>query len=298
MTAATQVATSLDRRELLRAMRPRQWPKNLLVFAAPMAAGALGRPATLGLSVVAFAAFTAAAAGGYLLNDVCDLRADRLHPDKRFRPLAAGRISVRTAVVGGIVCVSVGTAIAAVTDDELLTIVVTYSLITLAYAYGLKRIPGVEVVIVASGFVLRPLAGSFATGVAPSTWFLAVCCLSALAITVGKRLVELVRLGSAAVGHRAALRHYSVAALSCIQMSAVALMAIAYVGWALTRRTHDARMIDLFSLLPVLVAFARLFVLNAGGEGGAPEQLLLSDRFLQAMAVLWVVLFAAGVAHG
>src|SRR6185437_11137040 len=127
------------------------------------AGGALGHPVVLELSAVAFAAFTAASAGGYLLNDVRDLAADRLHPDKRLRPLAAGAISVRTAVVGGIACAAGAAAVSALTDDELFSIVVGYSLLTLAYAYGVKRVPGVEVIVVASGFVLRPLAGSYAT---------------------------------------------------------------------------------------------------------------------------------------
>ncbi len=297
MTAATQITTPLDGRELLRAMRPRQWLKNLLVFTAPLAAGALGHPVVLGLSLVAFAAFTAAAAGGYLFNDVRDLTADRLHPDKRLRPLAAGRISVSTAVIGGIACAVTAAAIAAITDDELFSIVVGYTLLTLAYAYGVKRVPGVEVLVVASGFVLRPLAGSFATGVAPSRWFLAVCCLAALAITIGKRRVELARLGSAAASHRDALGHYSVSALRRVQAAAVVAMAIAYVGWSLTRVTPAARLIDLLSLLPILAAFIRLMAMNGSGRGGAPEQLLLSDRFLQAMALLWFLAFVAGVAH-
>jgi decaprenyl-phosphate phosphoribosyltransferase len=261
-----------------------------------MAAGALGHPLVLALSVVAFVCFTFASAGGYLLNDVLDLTADRLHPEKRLRPIASGAISVRTAVAGGVACAAVAAGLAALTDDELFSTLLVYSLLTLAYAVGIKRIPGVEVLIVASGFVLRPLAGSFATGVAPSAWFLAVCCLAALAITVGKRLVELVRLGPIAAGHRVALRHYSVAVLGLIQVVAVSGMALAYVGWALTRRSAEARSIDLLSLLPVLAAFTSVAVLNRRGEGGAPEQLLLSNRFLQAMAALWLLLFVAGVA--
>lgn len=297
MTTATPVSTTLDGRELLRAMRPRQWVKNLLVFTAPLAAGALGHPVILVLAVVAFTAFTAASAGGYLLNDVRDLSADRLHPDKRFRPLAAGRISVGAAVGAGILCVATAAAISAVTDDELFAIVVGYSLLTLAYAYGVKRVPGVEVLVVASGFVLRPLAGSFATGVAPSRWFLAVCCLAALAITIGKRRVELVRLGASAAGHRDALGHYSLAVLERIQVLAVAGLVVAYVGWALTRGTADAQAIDLLSLVPVFAALVRLTGLNGKGEGGAPEQLLLTDRPLQVMALIWFGLFVAGVAH-
>jgi decaprenyl-phosphate phosphoribosyltransferase len=290
------IRTGLDGRELLRALRPRQWVKNLLVFAAPLAAGDLGHPVVLALSLAAFVAFTAAAAGGYLLNDVFDLAADRLHPDKRNRPLAAGTISVRVAIASAVGCLVVAATIAALIDDELFLTLVVYSVLTLGYAVRIKRVPGLEVLVVASGFVLRPLAGSFATNVAPSRWFLAVCCLAALAITVGKRLVELVRLGPAAAAHRDALGHYTIAALRRVQLVTISLMALAYVGWALTRPSAMARKLDLVSLLPVLAAFISVAVLNRRGQGGAPEQLILSNRLLQLLVLTWLVLFVAGVA--
>ena len=209
MTTEAAVRAESNVLDLFRATRPRQWLKNLLVFAAPLAGGALGRPVVLASSLVAFGSFTAAASGGYLFNDVYDVAEDRLHPDKRLRPLAAGRISVAAAVGLGVGLVVLGAVVAALTDDELLPIVVTYTLLTLAYAMGLKRIPGIELLVVASGFVLRPLAGAAAADVAPSAWFLAVCCLAAVVVAMGKRLVELVQLGPAAVDHRTTLRHYS-----------------------------------------------------------------------------------------
>jgi decaprenyl-phosphate phosphoribosyltransferase len=296
MTAVqTRPARPLSR-ELVRALRPRQWPKNLLVFAAPMAAGDLAQAGVLVRSLLAFVSFTAASSAAYLLNDVMDAEADRLHPDKRRRPIAAGTVPERVAVVTAVACAVLAAVTAAVTDDELLMVVLGYSALNLAYAHSLKRVAGLEIAIVASGFVLRPLAGAFATGVAPSAWFLAVCCLAAVAITIGKRLAELVRLGAIASHHRAALARYSVSALERIQVVVVLLMSGAYVGWALGRPSTLARTVDVLSLLPVLAAFATVAVLNRRGEGGAPEQLLLSNRRLQLLGGTWLVLFVVGVA--
>ena len=294
-TVQTRPALRLSR-EAVRALRPRQWPKNLLVFAAPMAAGQLAHPGVLLRSLAAFVAFTAAASAAYLLNDVMDAEADRLHPEKRLRPIAAGTVPVRFAVGLAVVGAAVAALTAAVTDDELLLVVLAYSALTLAYAHSLKRVAGLEIVIVASGFVLRPLAGAFATGVAPSAWFLAVCCLAAVAITIGKRLAELVRLGAIASHHRAALGSYSVTWLARIQVVVVLAMSGAYVGWALGRPTTLARTVDVLSLLPVLAAFAAVVELNRRGDGGAPEQLLLSNRRLQLLGGAWLALFVVGVA--
>ena len=265
------------------------------MLAAPLAGGQLGRPAVLLTSAIALAVFTAAAAGGYLLNDVRDVTADRAHPDKRLRPVAAGTLRSSTAVVWGVALTLAAAGGAALTDDELLPIVVLYSVLTFAYGFGLKKVAGLEVAIVASGFVLRPLAGSAATGVQPSAWFLAVCCLAALIVAVGKRLVELVRLGSDATAHRAALGQYSVAVLGRVQLVALAGMTAAYIGWALGHRDTTGRLLAGLSLLPLVVAVGRLMVLNQRGEGGAPEELLFRERKMQLAGLVWFTFFLAAV---
>jgi decaprenyl-phosphate phosphoribosyltransferase len=284
--------------ELVRALRPRQWSKNLLVLGAPLAGGQLGRPAVLLSSAIALAVFTAAAAGGYLLNDVRDVTADRQHPDKRLRPVAAGTLGSSTAVAWGVALTLAAAGAAALTDDELLPLMILYSGLTFAYGFGLKRVAGLEVVIVASGFVLRPLAGSAASNVQPSAWFLAVCCLAALVVAVGKRLVELVRLGPEATSHRAALGRYSVAVLGRVQLLALAGMTAAYLGWALGHHDLTGRVLAELSLVPLVATVGRVMLLNQRGEGGAPEELLLRDRKIQLTGLLWFGLFLAGVLHG
>ena len=141
MTTLEVLRTRRTSRELLRALRPRQWPKNLLVFAAPMAAGDLVHLRVLGLAVLAFVSFTLASASTYLLNDVMDATADRLHPDKRLRPVAAGTLSARTAVRVAVVGAVLAAVTAAFTDDELLVVMLTYSALTLAYAHSLSASP-------------------------------------------------------------------------------------------------------------------------------------------------------------
>jgi decaprenyl-phosphate phosphoribosyltransferase len=165
----------------------------------------------------------------------------------------------------------------------------------LAYGFGGKGVPGVELLVVSSGFVLRPLAGSAATGVRPSGWFLAVCCLAALALATGKRQVELVSLGPTAAAHRPTLRHYSVRGLKVLQALSIAGVLVTYGAWAESRVGAQDRVIAIVSLIPVLVAFARVSVLNNRGEGGAPELLVFRDRWIQAAVVCWVALFVGGI---
>jgi decaprenyl-phosphate phosphoribosyltransferase len=296
MTTALE-RTHTDPRELVLALRPRQWSKNLLVLAAPMAAGDLTHPAVMVPSLLTAAIFTIASAGGYLLNDVCDIDSDRAHPDKRLRPVAAGTLDSQVAVRWGVGLALMAVALAGLVDEELALLLAAYSALTLAYGVRLKRVAGLELVIVASGFVLRPLAGAVAGGVPPSAWFLSVCCLGALTIAPGKRLVELARLGPTAAEHRASLRHYSAKVLGRAQLTAAAAMGAAYLGWALSRPAGPVRSLALLSALPLLAAVARVVLLNRRGEGGAPEDLLRSDRTLQISAVGWLLLFAAGVVN-
>ncbi len=297
MTTAVE-RTRTDPRELILAMRPRQWSKNLLVLAAPMAAGQLSHPAVLVPSLLAATIFTIASAGGYLLNDVCDIDSDQVHPDKRLRPVAAGTLDSQVAVRWGVGLALAAVALAGLVDEELALLIAAYSALTFAYGVRLKRVPGLELVIVASGFVLRPLAGAVAGEVPPSAWFLSVCCLGALTVAPGKRLVELVRLGATAAEHRASLRHYSAPVLGRVQLTAAAAMGAAYLGWALSRPAGSVRSLALLSALPLLAATTRVVLLNRRGEGGAPEDILRSDRTLQMTAFSWLVLFAAGVLSG
>lgn len=286
----------LPLRALFSALRPKQWVKNLLVFAAPLAGGVLTRPHVLTGATVALAVFTAAAAGGYLLNDVNDAARDRAHPDKQRRPVASGALSATAATVaGGMLSVlAPGVAIA---DHRpgLALVVFVYSVLTLLYGVWLKRVPRLELLVLSTGFVLRPLAGAVATGVPPSPWFLAVCCLAALTIAAGKRQVEMSRLGAGARAHRPALAGYTISGLRRFRLTTLGLMLVAYAGWAVTRTTAGDRALGLVSLVPVVAAMTRLAALNSSGAGDAPEVLLLQDRAIQVAVAAWIVVFVFGL---
>src|SRR5690606_22812323 len=179
-------------RGLVRAARPRQWLKNVLVLAAPTFAGVLGEPSAVLATALAFAAFCLAASGTYLINDARDAEADRAHPRKRHRPVAAGVVGVGTAVTVGIVALLASIGLAALVGSLALVGVLTaYVALTTSYSLWLKHIVILDLMGVAAGFVLRAVAGAAAVQVTLSSWFLIVATLGSLLIVAGKREAEL-----------------------------------------------------------------------------------------------------------
>lgn len=295
MTTSDVVITRPWALALVVATRPKQWVKNALVFAAPVAGGALTDSDVLARALTAGAAFVLASAGCYLLNDVYDADRDRRHRDKKFRPVASGQISPLTATVAAATLLAAAVAVSLTIDREMLTVVLlTYVGLVIGYSGGVKEVPGLELLVLAGGFVLRALAGSAATGVRPSNWFLTVCCLAAVTIAAGKRQVELAQLGNDAGQHRAALAHYSTVALRRVRMLAAVGTLAAYASWAATRHGTQVRVLALITLLPVAAAFIRLGRLNDAGDGGAPELVLYRDPFMLACCISWLALFLVG----
>src|SRR6185437_6598393 len=168
---------------VLRTARPRQWPKNLLVFAAPLAGASLGRRDGLLYALAAAAAFGFASVAVYFVNDVVDAERDRRHPRKRNRPVASGALPKAHAVALGAACAVIGLAVGVAIREPLLTATVAgYLSLSFGYSLVLKQIPVIEVMFVASGFLLRVLGGAAATHVPPSGWFLLVCSLGAFGV--------------------------------------------------------------------------------------------------------------------
>jgi len=183
---------------LLRESRPKQWLKNVLVFAAPGAAGVLDEGDNLLLAVLAFASFCFAASGIYIWNDLLDVDADRRHPTKRNRPIASGELSIGAARIAGVAFPIIAIALAAATGRwQTVAVVATYIVITIAYTLRLKHVPVVDLVTVASGFVLRAAAGAVAVDVPMSRWFVLCITFGSLFIVVGKRYAELNEVGKA-----------------------------------------------------------------------------------------------------
>jgi decaprenyl-phosphate phosphoribosyltransferase len=284
-------------RAVITTARPKQWTKNVLVFAAPAAAGVLTEGDAIFETLVAFVAFCLAASATYLLNDAADAVADRLHPTKRNRPIAAGDLSPTAARSVAIGLIVVACAITAPINDGMLTLVVAaYVAVTLSYTIWLKHEPVIDLVAVAAGFVFRAIAGGVATDVPLSDWFLIVAGAGSLFIVTGKRHAEQVELGSASHSHRSTLGEYSTSFLGFVRAVSAGVMITAYCVWAFENasKTGDTFWFQL-SIVPFLTAVLRYgFVIEQGG-GGAPEEVVLADRVLQVVGVIWVITFMLGV---
>jgi decaprenyl-phosphate phosphoribosyltransferase len=282
---------------LWRTARPRQWIKNVLVFAAPFGAGVITQRPELLRTVAAFALFCVAASGAYFLNDAADVQADRRHERKRLRPVAAGELSIALAAVVGSVLLLVAVVAGFATVNVEFGIAITaYVTTTLAYSFWLKHQPVLDLAGVAAGFLLRAIAGGVAAEVWISQWFIIVVGFSSLFIVTGKRSAEHLELGVDRGDHRTTLATYSPTFLRFVRGVATAAAFTAYCVWAFEKGegTGGALWFEL-SILPFVLAMLRYALLLDQGQGGAPEEVFLRDRTLQGLGVLWAALFAAGI---
>ena len=285
---------------LVRTARPRQWAKNLLVFAAPAAAGVLDEAGPLADAIVAFGAFCLAASGTYLLNDVADREADARHPTKRNRPIAAGVVSPATGAIVGVVLIASGVALGLVADWHLSVTVAIYVAVTTAYSHWLKHVVILDVVAVAAGFVLRAIGGATATGVPVSDWFFIVTSFGSLFVVTGKREGEVGDLAEEegdAADVRATLGEYTQDYLSYLRTISSAVMFMAYCVWAFETADATSGSIPWFelSILPFVVAVLRYSLLLDRGEGGTPEELFFRDRPLQLAGLVWAAVYGTAV---
>ncbi len=293
---------------LVRAMRPHQWTKNVLVFAAPVAAGKLRSTEVMTDAAIAFLAFSLAAGGTYLLNDARDVEADRAHPTKRNRPIAAGVVPVGVAVVAGVAALvaALGVAfLAGGTDGSshaLVFTIATYLAFTCAYTVWFKQEPVLDIVFVAAGFVLRAIAGGAATGVPISKWFYIVTSAGALFMVVGKRKGEAVELGADAVRIRPSLAAYTPEFLNYLMGMSSGLLTIAYCLWAfesaLARPDGASTVYFELSIVPFVVAVLRYALLISQGKGAEPERLILRDRPFLLAGLAWAIIYGYGLYLG
>lgn len=282
---------------LLRTARPKQWVKNILVFTAPGAGGVLLHRDVMTDALVAFVCFTLASIATYFINDASDHEADRVHPKKRLRPIAAGIVGLRLAwsVAFGTLTLSLGLAIL-LNGWKLSALLLGYVALTLAYSTWLKHVAVIDLACVAAGFVLRMIAGGIATDIPISEWFLTVASFSSLFVVAGKRYAELVEMGEGQTRSRAVLGEYTPSYLRATWGMAMAVCIAAYCQWAFSR----AALVEMpiwyqLSAIPWVLALLRYALLLEKGHGGAPEDVILSDRVLQALGAIWLACFAVGV---
>ncbi len=293
--AALPVSPARWMTAVVRTTRPRQWPKNLLVFAAPLAAATLGRSDGLGYALLAMFAFACASAAVYFVNDVADAERDRRHPVKRNRPIASGALPAQHAIVLAVLAAAFAIGAGMVIHEKLLVATASgYLCASFLYSMRLKHVPFVEMALVASGFLLRVLGGAAATHVKVSYWFLLVCSLGALGVAVAKRYTELTSLGADAVRHRPAMRWYRPGMLRIWQLLVGAGMLATYLMWAASE-TSAASGWHLASALPLAAALIRFGVLTARRTIRPVEDLITRDAVMLCFEAAWLILFCAGL---
>jgi decaprenyl-phosphate phosphoribosyltransferase len=296
MTTATSPRPSLLG-GIVRELRPKQWIKNVLVFAAPVAAGLFNNRDTDLHALGAFGCFCAAASATYLLNDALDIESDRRHPVKKNRPIAAGIVPVGLAFALAIVLLAVAISGAFLIRRDFGFTILAYLALTTVYSLWLKRMPILDIVAVAAGFVLRAIGGATATGLPISEWFFIVTSFGALFMVTGKRAGERAELGEEAATIRPALAAYTPQYLNYLKAVFSAGTLITYCLWAFASAQESTNGSVLFqlSIVPFAIAILRYALLLEQGKGAEPENLVLSDRTLLAAGAIWAIIYACAV---
>ncbi|MGI8572507.1 MAG: decaprenyl-phosphate phosphoribosyltransferase [Solirubrobacteraceae bacterium] len=279
----------------LATMRPRQWIKNALVVGAAGAAGALGHddvPVRVGLACVAFCLL---ASGTYAINDVRDVEEDRRHPRKRTRPVAAGELSERAAVALGALLLVAGLALCLAIRPLLLLVGASYVALTISYTMVWRRVLLLDLFAIAGGFVLRAVAGGVAAPVTLSRWFILVISAAAVLVAAGKRDAELRRTTREDHPKRDVLELYTPRLLGFILIGSGVIALFAYTMWAFALPTEHGVPWRPLTIVPFALCLARYGLQVVRGAGEAPEELLLSDRWLFGAGAVWLLVFALGV---
>ncbi len=284
---------------IIREARPKQWAKNVLVFAAPGAAGVLDNWSSLWKTALAFVAFCLASSGTYYWNDIHDVAADQQHPTKRHRPIASGALPLGVARIVGTLLLVGGIGLAFALNWQLGLVVLGYVLLTTTYSTVLKHVAVVDLVAVAVGFVLRAIAGAVVTDVRMSTWFVLCTSFGSLFIVTGKRFAELRELGEGG-GTRATLDEYTLTFLQTVLSVSVGATLVTYCIWAFEVRELSGSSWPFYelSIVPMLTALLRYTLILEQGHGAAPEEIFAADRTLQILGVVWAVVFGLGVNVG
>jgi len=285
---------------LVVALRPHQWTKNALLFAALLFAHRLFVLPDLVKSLAAFTLFCALSAVVYLVNDLADVENDRKHPAKRSRPIASGDLGTGQAVAAAVVLAALALPLSFLLDLRFGATALLYMLLQVGYSLRLKDVVIVDVLLVSSGFVLRAVAGAYAIDVYISPWLIVCTLLLALFLALSKRRAEIVLLSDKAADHRTALQHYSPYLLdqmiSVVTASTVTAYGL-YTLWptadhggaASSHPSHMFRPEPLYLTMPFVIygIFRYLYLVHRHNEGGSPSRLLLADRPLQVAILLW-----------
>ena len=279
---------------VVESLRPKQWTKNLLVFAGLTFTYNLRNEPMLAATLAAFAVFCALSSAGYLLNDIRDQAADRLHPTKKLRPIASGRLPTGVAAGLALGLATGGLAVAFSLGTSFGLVAATYLGLTVAYSIWLKHLVLIDVFGISAGFVLRAVGGAVVIGVPVSPWLYVCTVLGSLLLALGKRRHELELLAGGAGGHRRNLEQYSLELVDQLILIVASAMIMAYSLYTFSAenlpRDHSMMLTIPLTLYGI---FRYLYLVRVKRQGGAPEDMLLSDAGLLDTVVGWVLISIA-----
>ncbi len=280
---------------LLTTMRPRQWSKNIFIFAALVFDKQLLMAHSLLRTVAGFVLFCLISSAVYIFNDLADIEADREHPEKKNRPIASGRLSVRAAWIGGILLVVFTLAAGYLLSPSFAIVMAGYFILNLAYSKWLKHVLILDVLVLAAGFVLRVAAGVTLIHVERfSPWLYVVMTLLALYLGFGKRRAELALLSDDAGSHRKVLEGYTIPLLDQYIMIVTGTTIVAYSLYTFSAPNVPANHSMMLTIPFVVYAIFRyLYLIEVEHSGGAPEEILLSDKPFQIAMLLWAIAVVA-----
>ena len=275
---------------MLQLLRPSQWSKNALLFGALLFSKHLFDPTAVLRVVAGFAAFCLIASSAYVMNDLRDVERDRRHPQKRFRPIPSGRVSPTVALILGLSSAAAGLGIAAALGWGFLSLIVFYLLWQVAYTFLMKEIVILDVMSLATGFVIRAVAGGVVIHVPISPWLVICTFLLALFMGFAKRRHEVVLLEAGAADHRRSLREYSPYFLDQMIAVVTASTVLAYAVYTVSPEVREKLGTEyLYLTIPFVLfgIFRYLYLVHQKEEGGNPTQLMLTDVPLIVDVFLW-----------
>ncbi len=282
--------------------RPKQWVKNIFVLTAIIFSGRVSDPESIVTTLLTFAAFCLASSSIYYINDYRDLEEDKKHPTKRNRPLASGALPKWVGIIGFFVLLFAAISIPMITVNRLTTVVIAFYLVlNFAYSFGLKNIVIIDVLCIATSFVLRILAGAAALSVLPSAWLVLCGVMISLFLGFTKRRAEVVLLGDQAREHRKVLAHYSPIFLDQMVSIVTAATVVGYVLYTVDERTVqlvESRALLLSVPLVLYGIFRYLYLVYHAESGGDPTRTVFTDIPLLITGALWGILCTSVILLG
>jgi 4-hydroxybenzoate polyprenyltransferase len=275
---------------LILQMRPKQWTKNLLVFASSLFAGSILQLDTFIMASSAFISFCFIASTVYIINDIADAEKDRLHPEKCMRPIASGALSIPVAVVFGIILLSISMCIAFRIGTSFLGLLILYLVINLLYSFKMKNIVIIDVMVIAAGFVLRAVSGAIAVGGHLTQWFILCTLMLSLFLALGKRRYELELFQGDKQNHRKVLDYYSTSLLDQLITIVTAITITSYSLYTANDPRDTGN--DMMLTIPVVIygMFRYLYLIHIEKMGGKPEEILLGDKHISITVILYGII--------